>query len=223
MGRNKLQKFKANQLSTNVIEPGKPSYDRIKGRWHDHFSNNNPLVAELACGYGEYTTGLATEYPEKNFIGVDIKGARIWKGSQIANTHNLQNVAFLRTQIQQLGDFFAENELSEIWITFPDPRPRSSDEHKRLTHHKMLMMYKKLLSHQGVLHLKTDSEQLFDFSLSEIPQISHVENLEYTYDLYQSELLDEHRGITTRYEKLFLQQNKKIKYLRFRVTKPESE
>ncbi len=134
MSRRKLAKFEENRLRDNVIEPGKPLYETIKGNWNEsYFKNNHPITLELACGRGEYSIGLARKFPEGNFIGVDLKGDRIWKGSGIAIEEGLENVAFLRTQIQWLEKYFAPEEASEIWITFPDPRPKDRDEKHRLT------------------------------------------------------------------------------------------
>ncbi len=216
MSRNKLQRFEDNRQSLNVLEPGKPAYETIKGNWQTrYFKNDNPLVVELACGYGEYTTGLAIEFLRKNFIGVDIKGARLWKGSQIALVEKLENVAFLRTQIQMIDRFFEADEIDEIWLTFPDPRPKKRDVRRRLTHPQRLEVYKKLLSSQGIFHLKTDSDIFFEYTLEVLQLRKDISNLQFTHDLYQSTFKDDHRGITTRYEKHFLAKGEKIKYLRF--------
>jgi len=220
MARNKLQRFADNQESFNVLEPGKPEYEKIRGQWrHQYFKNTNPLVVELACGYGEYTTGLAREFPHKNFIGVDIKGARIWKGSKMAQQEKLYNVAFLRTQIQMIDRFFEPEEIDEMWLTFPDPRPRESDIRRRLTHPNRLEEYKKILAAEGVFHLKTDSQIFFDYTLEVLQSREDAVDLQFTRDLYQSEFKDDHHGITTRYEKKFLTEGKKIKYLRFQFKK----
>lgn len=220
MARNKLQRFSDNQQSFNVLEPGKPEYEKIKGQWRSqHFKNYNPLVVELACGYGEYTTGLAREFSHKNFIGVDIKGARIWKGSQVAKEEKLDNVAFLRTQIQMIDRFFLPGEINEIWLTFPDPRPKSSDERRRLTHPRRLEEYKNILAPNGIFHLKTDSQIFFDYTLEVLHERKDIVDLHFTRDLYQSEYKDNHHGITTRYEKKFLKEGKKIQYLRFQFEK----
>jgi tRNA (guanine-N7-)-methyltransferase len=220
MSRNKLQRFEENRQSHNVLEPGKPGYEVIKGHWRkDYFKNSNPLVVELACGYGEYTVGLAREFADKNFIGVDIKGARIWKGSQMAQQEDLGNVAFLRTQIQMIDRFFNPGEIDEIWLTFPDPRPRESDVRRRLTHPNRLEEYKKIMTELGVFHLKTDSQLFFDYTLETLHQRDDVFNLKFTYDLYASEYKNDHHGITTRYEKKFLSEDEHIKYLRFQFKK----
>jgi tRNA (guanine-N7-)-methyltransferase len=218
MGRRKLDKFKDNEKSRNVIQSGKEIFEFIKGNWNQmYFRNENPVVLELACGKGEYTVGLARLFPEKNIIGVDIKGSRIWKGSRIAETEGLLNVAFLRIQIQHLDQYFEENEADEIWITFPDPRPRERDEHRRLTHPRFLYMYQNILRPDGWVHLKTDNEGLFEYSLEVLSSFNFIRHLEFTRDLYQSGLLIHHHGIQTTYEKRFLEDRIPIKYLRFRI------
>ncbi len=217
MGRNKLQRFKENEENRNVIQAGKPIFESIKGNWNQvQFENDHPLVVELACGRGEFTVGLAREYPEQNFIGVDIKGSRIWKGSTIAIQEGLANVAFLRTQIQQLNDFFAAEEISELWITFPDPFPRDGDEKRRLTSPRFLEMYKPLLKQTGLVHFKTDNTGLFDYTLELVQAREDIEVLVFTHDFYQSEYKNDHHGIKTRYEKIFSDKGEKIKYLKFR-------
>lgn len=218
MGRKKLERFAQNTANYNVIEEGKEFYRNCKGKWQaEHFKNNHPIVLELACGRGEYSVGMAEIFPEKNFIGVDIKGARIWKGSTTAIAKNLQNVAFLRTYIQNLEDFFAPKEVSEIWIIHPDPRPKESDARRRLTHPRFLEMYRNLLQKDGYVHLKTDNTGLFEYSL-EVLKNYPIQNLVYTYDLYQSEWASEHFGIRTKYEITFEEKGEKIKYLKFQFT-----
>jgi tRNA (guanine-N7-)-methyltransferase len=150
MSRKKLERFRSNTESANVIESGKEIYTNIKGKWRAFFGNANELVLEVGCGRGEYTTGLAALYPHKNFIGTDIKGSRIWKGSTVANQSNMNHVAFLRTMIQNLEDFFEEGELDEIWITFPDPRPKDTEIRLRLTNERFLTMYKKILNFSNI-------------------------------------------------------------------------
>jgi tRNA (guanine-N7-)-methyltransferase len=216
MGRNKLARFKANEENHNVIQQGKENFETIKGHWKcGHFKNENPIVVELACGRGEFTVGLARESAEQNFIGVDIKGSRIWKGSVTAIQEGMDNVAFLRTQIEQLDKFFAEKEIHELWITFPDPRPRDGDEKKRLTSPRFLEMYKPMLDEGGIVHLKTDNTGLFEYTLETLLARNDIQNLEHTSDFYQSPYQHEHFGIKTRYEKIFSDKGEKIKYLRF--------
>ena len=217
MSRRKLQRFKENEENRNVIQSGKDIFEKIKGNWNSmQFENESPLVLELACGRGEFTVGLARQYPNQNFIGVDIKGSRIWKGSTIAISEKLNNVAFLRTQIQLIDKFFDSKEVSELWITFPDPFPRDGDEKRRLTHPRFLNMYKSMLKKGGIIHFKTDNTGLFDYTLEVVKEIEECEILISTFDFYQSEWRDAHLGIQTKYEKLFSEKGEKIKYLQFR-------
>jgi len=218
VARQKLYKFAANAKAKNVLEAGKPLFETIKGNWHTFFENSSPIVLELACGRGEYTTGLAQVYPDKNFIGIDIKGDRIWKGSTFAQENNLQNVAFLRTLIHDLEKFFAEDEVSEIWLVHPDPRPKKKDAKRRLTHPRFLDSYRKIVKNEGMLHLKTDNTGLYEYSL-EVLKTQKIENLVQTADLYESPLYDLHHGITTRYEKQFTKEGHKIKYLQCKLLK----
>ncbi|WP_291779084.1 tRNA (guanosine(46)-N7)-methyltransferase TrmB [Cecembia sp.] len=224
MGRNKLQRFKENQENSNVVQDGKEIFDKIKGQWNKlQFKNEHPIVVELACGRGEFTVGLARQFPEKNFIGVDIKGARIWKGSTIAIAEQLHNVAFLRTQIQILDRFFEEGEISELWITFPDPFPRDGDEKRRLTSPRFLEMYKPLIKKDGIVHFKTDNTGLFDYTLDLVKQREDCKIVLHTYDFYASPWKDEHLGIQTKYERLFSEKGEKIKYLKFRFKPIEKD
>ncbi|MFD2572169.1 tRNA (guanosine(46)-N7)-methyltransferase TrmB [Spirosoma soli] len=213
MTRRKQHRFLQNAESSNVIEVSKPLYKTIRGKWRsDYFKNDNPIVLELACGKGEYTVGLAQAFPDKNFIGVDIKGDRIARGSQAAQSLGLANVAFLRTDINYLQEFFEEGEVSELWITFPDPQPRPKQEKHRLTHPRFLTVYKSVLIRNGTLHLKTDNPQFFAYSLDKVRELG-FNNLQYTTDLYSSPLNDLHLGIKTRYEKLFFDKGFTINYL----------
>ncbi len=216
MGRKKQQRFADNAARRNVIEPGKALFESIRGEWSTFFDNDNPIVIELGCGRGEYTVGLAEIDRGKNFIGIDIKGSRIWVGSTYAIENRLDNVAFLRTMIQHLEKFFAEQEVSEVWITFPDPRPKDRDEKRRLTFPRFMEMYRKILKPNGWVKFKTDNTELFDYTLSLIEeQRIKVKNLVYTHDLYHSDLLAEHQGVQTKYEKLFSEKGETIKYMRF--------
>lgn|SRR3569623_829560 len=213
--RKKLQRFADNAQRSNIIEPGKANYTQLKGKWRtNYFDKQSDLVVELGCGKGAYTLGLAQRFPHKNFIGVDIKGARLWAGSSYAIAHELHQVAFLRTKIEQLDQCFAPKEISELYIPFPDPRPRDRDEKRRLTSPRFLAIYRQLLQPGGFVHLKTDSTALFDYTLT-VLRAQAVSHLVYTEDLYQSELLLTHHGIQTDYEQQFLANNSTIKYLRF--------
>ncbi|MCU0354588.1 MAG: tRNA (guanosine(46)-N7)-methyltransferase TrmB [Cytophagales bacterium] len=216
MSRRKLLRFEENKFRENIVEPGKPFFDAAKGRWHEAFFRNpNLITLELACGRGEYTTGLAAVYPDRNFIGVDIKGDRLWRGSTAALEAGLANAAFLRTPIDFLERHFAEGEVGEIWIVHPDPRPRKSDDKRRLTHPRYLEMYKKLLRPGGLVHLKTDSPLLFEYTM-EVLQQTPVTDLQYTTDLYHSDLLPLHHGIRTHYERIFTGKGFTVNYLQFR-------
>lgn len=211
--RRKMYRFEQNREAANVIERGKPIYSAIKGHWlTDYFSNDNPIVLELGCGRGEYTVGLAQAYPNRNFIGIDIKGDRIARGSQAALEGGLSNVAFLRTDVQYLTEFFGEQEVDEIWITFPDPQPRDKQEKHRLTYSSFLNIYRSILKQDGLLHLKTDHALFFEFSLSSLPKHG-FSILASTTDLYNSALNDIHLGIKTKYEAMFFAKGFSINYL----------
>lgn len=216
MSRGKLERFRINAERRNVIEPGKDLYKSIKGRWKEFFGNDHPLVLELGCGRGEYTTGLGALSPDKNFIGIDLKGSRIWKGSTVAFENNMHHVAFLRTMIQNLDDFFEKGEADEIWVTFPDPRPKSTEERHRLTNAKFMNIYKNLLRAGGTLNFKTDNAELFDYTLSVINNFDFkIHNFIFTKDLYASEFVNEQTLIKTTYEQKFLAKGVKINYLSF--------
>lgn len=213
MARRKLPRFQYNAESENVVERGKELYTTIKGQWREkYFKNSNPIVLELACGKGEYTTGLAKEFPDKNFIGIDIKGDRIARGSKRANDWGLTNVAFLRTSMVFLEEFFEDNEVDEIWLIHPDPQSRDKEERKRLTNSRYLSLYRKVLRNDGDFYFKTDNYPLFEYSLDTIPAAG-FDILRQTTDLYTSPLLVEHYGIETHYERLFVAQGYKINYL----------
>jgi len=217
--KRKLERFKEIESLPNVVEPFKEIYHYVKGKWNkDFFKNENPITLELACGRGEYTIGLAKLFPSRNYIGVDIKGERIWKGSTRAVSENLNNVAFLRTMILLIENFFEEGEVDEIWITFPDPRPRLRDIKRRLTSPRFLEIYKRLLKPGGYVRLKTDNTGLYEFSLEELQSRKDIADLKFTADVYNSDLRPECFDIRTRYEEAFASQGEKIKYLRFRFS-----
>ncbi|MGL1885921.1 MAG: tRNA (guanosine(46)-N7)-methyltransferase TrmB [Reichenbachiella sp.] len=217
MGRGKLARFKDNEERYNVLQDGKANFAHLVGKWSsEHFKNDNELVVELGCGRGEYTIGLSEHISDKNFIGVDIKGSRIWVGSSQAIERNLDHVAFLRTQIELIDRHFGENEIDELWITFPDPRPKDGDERKRLTAIGFMDMYRSLLKEGGWLKFKTDNTFLFNYTMELIQTgVIKVKNLSYTHDLYNSEFMEEHYGVKTKYEKIFHDKGENIKYLKF--------
>lgn len=219
MGKNKLRRFAENDTFSNLIQPELSEvlhHDfRLKGKWNsDFFKNENPIALELGCGKGEYTIGLSQMYPEKNFIGVDIKGARIWRGAKTALENNLFNVAFVRTRIQHIASFFAKDEVSEIWITFPDPQPKWINENKRLSSAHFLNIYKSFLKPSGLVHLKTDSLELHNYTLKVIKR-NNLQTLFQTDDLYNSGINNQILSIRTFYESQFLERGMKITYLNF--------
>lgn len=219
MGRHKLERFAIIAQRKNIIEEGKELFTTIKGNWNTFFGNTHPLVLESGCGKGDYTTGLAQLFPEKNFVGTDIKGSRLWKGSTVAVEKGLNNVAFLRAQIHILDQFFAPEEVDELWITFPDPKPRDKDVKHRLTGERFIEIYRKVLKPGAFIHLKTDSDFLYEYTLDLLQNSSTIgaKNLVFTDDVYQSTLLADHHGLTTTYERMFLKEGKKIKYLKFHL------
>jgi tRNA (guanine-N7-)-methyltransferase len=216
MPRRKMMRYQQTTEKDQVLEPGKPLYDEVKGNWNTQFfKNTNPVTVELGCGGGEYTTGLAMQFPNRNFIGMDVKGDRIWKGALIADSEKLKNVAFLRGPVDFLEKFFAPAEIAEIWIPFPDPRPKLNQEKRRLIHPRYLDMYRVLLQPDGIVHLKTDNRPLFEFAL-EVLNKGPVKDLLHTFDLYQSDLTRFHFGIQTKYEQHYLKQGVAINYLQFK-------
>jgi tRNA (guanine-N7-)-methyltransferase len=230
LARKKLTRFADNIYRDNILEPGKPLYETIKGHWHsDYFQNQNPLVLELGCGKGEYTSGLAQVFPDKNFVGIDVKGERIWVGSTIAIEQKLNNVAFVRTEIQFLENFFSESEIAELWIPFPDPKAKVRWEKHRMTNARYLHLYKKLLQPGGIVNFKTDNVPLFEYTLgvlgvegfantSELPEKApEIEGLQFTFDLYNSDILHYHHGVQTRFEERYLQRGRKICYMRLKM------
>ena len=227
MAKNKLRRFADMAGYPNVVEPTFEEVFRtdfrLKGRWVDDiFKNQRPTVLELGCGKGEYTVALARKYPTKNFIGVDIKGSRMWVGATDALQNGLSNVVFLRTRIEFITSCFAPGEVSEIWITFPDPQPQQSRANKRLTSERFLASYKQIMRPDGVVHLKTDSRSLFDYTC-EVAEANRLHVFECTDDLYQSDLPDDILSVQTYYEKIFMGKGFTIKYLKFSVAEmPET-
>lgn len=217
MGKNKLQRYSDNQNFDHVLEHTDFSDEKPapKGKWaNDIFENNNPIVVELACGKGEYTTSLADKYPDKNFIGIDIKGDRIWKGAIRAQNKELDNVRFLRCFIDHLKEFFAAEEINEIWITFPDPYLKKSNSKKRLTSPKFLAIYRMVAAKGAVVHLKTDSEPLFRFT-NEVIDEQGLTVIEKINDLYARSEMKEELRIKTYYEQKHLERGRTIQYVQF--------
>ncbi len=222
MGKNKIQRFAELRSFSNVIEV---NFEEIlgknypfKGKWSElYFHNTYPIVLELGCGKGEYTVAMARNNRLCNYIGVDIKGNRIWVGAREALKENLANVCFLRTRIDFIESFFGQNEVEEIWITFPDPQPQSNRKRKRLTSPLFLNRYKKFLKPEGIIHLKTDNDLLYYYTL-EIIEHNQLPLIAYTTDLYSSKFSNDLAGrIQTYYEKIFLSEGKPIHYLSFKL------
>ncbi|MEX0314542.1 MAG: tRNA (guanosine(46)-N7)-methyltransferase TrmB [Allomuricauda sp.] len=218
--KNKLKRFRENETFSNVIQPKRDEIMagfELKGKWSTFFKNEQPIVLELGCGKGEYTVGLAQRNPDKNYIGIDIKGARFWRGAKSAIEGNMENVAFLRTQIELIDALFEENEVDEIWITFPDPQIKYKRTKHRLTNPVFLKKYKQILKPKGVVHLKTDSEYMHGYTLGLLQGQGH-EILYANHDVYKNagspaEVLE----IQTFYENQYLDQGKPITYIQFRI------
>ncbi len=210
MGQKKLKRFGEIKTFSNVLEYP----EKIAGEWNKFFGNNNPIVLELACGKGEYATGLAQLYPRKNFIGVDIKGNRIWVGAKFAIENDLSNVAFLRTQIHKINTYFGKDEVEDIWITFPDPQLRISKANKRLTHPRYLNLYNQFLKKGGKIHLKTDSPDLYSFTKNVI-QLYRFNVIADIENIHNQEIISPELKIITHYEKLDIAKSNSIYYLCF--------
>ena len=217
MGKNKLQKFEAMNHYPHVFQyPFSILEEKefeMKGKWNElFFGNDHPIVIELGCGKGEYTVGLAKLYPEKNFIGIDIKGARMWSGATQSFQEKMTNVAFLRTHIELIDRFFASGEVSEIWITFPDPQ--MAKVNKRMTSTRFIQLYSRILKENGIIHLKTDSPFMYAYTSAMI-QANHLQVIAATDDLYKSGMIDNILSIQTFYEQQWLSRGISIKYIRF--------
>lgn len=220
--KNKLKRFKENETFENVIQPSREeivnqSYS-LKGKWtSEFFKNEKPLILELGCGKGEYTVGLAKRYPEYNFLGIDIKGARFWRGAKTALEEGIDNAKFLRTQIELVDQIFAPGEVHEIWITFPDPQIKYQRSKHRMTNPDFLKKYHQILKPEGVVHLKTDSEYMHGYTLGLLQGSGH-EILYAHHDIYKNtEAPEEIVSIQTFYEAQYLKQGKPITYTKFRL------
>jgi tRNA (guanine-N7-)-methyltransferase len=220
LAKRKLQRFAENETLSNVIQPSREELLEgfsLKGNWRkNHFKNENPIVLELGCGKGEYTVGLARKFPNKNFIGIDVKGARMWRGAKTSIEESLGNASFLRIQIEMLEYCFAKNEVDEIWITFPDPQLKFKRARKRLTAPMFLDRYRKILKEEGVMHLKTDSAFLHGYTLGLIEVLGYTV-IRSTCNLYESDVVDDIRSIQTYYEAKYLEQGIPITYIRFQL------
>ena len=219
--KNKLKRFIENESFDNVIQPSRDDLTKFnfvfRGKWKKKvFKNSNPIVLELGCGKGEYTVNLAKLNPNKNYIGIDIKGARFWRGAKTAIEEKLENVFFLRTQIELLDFIFEKNEIDEIWLTFPDPQIKFQRRKHRLTNTKFLSIYKNILNDSGIIHLKTDSEFLHGYTLGKLEEMS-INPIVSNHDIYKnSNAPVEATQIQTHYEKIYLNEGKKITYLNFK-------
>lgn len=217
MGKDKLKRFAEVETFQNVFQPNLKSHvedHELKGTWSSKFKNNNPIILELGCGRGEYTVGLARKFPNINFIGIDIKGSRLWRGAKTCIEESINNVIFLRTKVDFITQFFGNNEVSEIWLTFSDPQPKKP--RKRLTSPLFINRYKKILKDGGIIHLKTDSDLLYDYTLDEIKlnkytTIIDCEDIHGLLNLETNDILK----IETYYESIWISEGKKIKYLSF--------
>jgi tRNA (guanine-N7-)-methyltransferase len=210
MAQKKLQRFADIKNFANVLEYP----EHMPGKWQAFFKNENEIILELACGRGEYTVGLAKLFPQQNFIGVDVKGNRMYIGAKKCLTEKINNAAFLRTQIEKLATYFTSGEVDEIWITFPDPQLRLSKAKKRLTHPRFLRLYQQILKTSGVIHLKTDSPDLYLFT-KKVIELYDLTIVEDCSDVYQQTDVKEELKIITHYESLDIAQSNKIHYLKF--------
>ncbi len=220
--KNKLKKFIENESFSNVIQPKREKLlsekFNLKGNWNKlYFKNNNPIVIELGCGKGEYTVNLAKLNPNKNYVGIDVKGARFWRGAKTSLEQKLDNVIFIRTQIELIDFIFDDQEVSEIWLTFPDPQIKYQRRKHRLTNPTFLKLYKKIINNEGLIHLKTDSEFLHGYTLGILEGLD-IKPLFSNHDIYKNNNApSDVINIKTHYEKLFLETKKSISYLCFKL------
>jgi len=226
MGKDKLRKYEEIKTFPNVYRSKNHFESRVldnqqtvidsRGKWSTLLGNDHPITLELACGKGHYARGLAQRFPNQYFIGVDLKGNRIWKGAKLALENKEENVSFLRARIEFLERYFAPNEINEIWITFPDPQPKKAK--KRLTAPRFLDVYKKIIQPEGLLHLKTDSTELYTYSLEVLEERADIQIIYTNDDIYASdELYCPELAIKTFYEERHLENQRTIKYIRFRI------
>lgn len=220
--KNKLNRFKENETFDNVFQPSREAVVSrqfpLRGKWNTNFfKNENPIVLELGCGKGEYAIGLAERYPNKNFIGIDIKGARFWRGAKTATERKMDNVCFVRTQIELIDHLFVTDEVDEIWITFPDPQIKYKRTKHRMTNSQFLKLYKNILKKDGIVHLKTDSEFMHGYTLGILHGEGHPV-LYANHNVYKNEgSPEEVTAIQTFYEKQYLEIKKPITYIRFKI------
>lgn len=220
--KNKLKRFQENDTFQNVFQPTREEVVggefALKGKWNsDFFKNNNPIIVELGCGKGEYTVGLAEQNPNKNYIGIDVKGARFWRGAKSATDAGMSNVAFVRTQIELVDFIFAQHEIAEIWITFPDPQIKYKRTKHRMTNSEFLQLYKKILQPNGIVNLKTDSEFMHGYTLGLLHGQGH-EVLYANHNIYVNEgSPKEVTDFQTFYEMQYLEKNKAITYIQFKI------
>ena len=210
--KNKLERYEYNIKSPYIIQEGKDLFNQTKGNWNNIFNNNNPIILELGCGNGEYTVNNSMMYKNFNYVGIDIKGSRIWKGAKYLSKTNSKNALFLRIQIENILAFFDIEEIDQIFIVFPDQRPKKRDIKKRLTNIYFIQKYYQILVRGGMLKLKTDDDILFDYSIDQINS-SKFNYLSKTVDLYNSDNFEDIKTVKTKYENKFLAEGKKIKYL----------
>lgn len=220
--KNKLKRFRENESFSNVVQLTREEIFSnaagLKGKWREKFfKNDNPLILELGCGKGEYSVNLGRKYSDRNYLGIDIKGARFWRGAKTGLEENIPNIGFLRAQIELVDEIFDENEIDEIWITFPDPQIKYRRTKHRMTNPEFLDKYRKILKPEGVIHLKTDSEFMHGYTLGILSGLG--EEIEHAqHDIYNCQYMHEDvTGIQTFYEKGYLKEGKKITYIRFRL------
>ncbi len=227
MGKNKHRKFAENETFENMVQA--PRTDllenglSLKGKWHsDFFKNDHPIVIELGCGKGEYTVGMGAKFPDKNFIGIDIKGARMWRGARTATDNKMNNIGFLRTHIELIHNCFAKGEVSEIWITFPDPQIKYRRRKKRLTAPDMLEMYRQILTEDAIIHLKTDSQFLHGYTLGIVEGYGH-KVLDSSYDIDKQKADNLLLKIRTNYESIFRDKGTTITYIKFQLNQNDQK